>query len=220
MPLYEETLVPRCRGNQVFIDHATIPVPAARRIAAALEAKGAQYVAAAISGGQGGAESGRLRMFVGGDKGLVDDCRPLFEAAGNPEKLVYCGSVGMAQTAKVVQQLTGRLPDLARLEVVQFGLKSGLSLDLIRKALGITADSNDPYARLCDAVESGEISEKSYEFSEWEFYLDQAEKVDFTMPIIETLFKLVRNGELKAIDGAGRSEPSVWDELMEITRPD
>ena len=181
----------------------------------ALTDAGAQYITAAISGGKTGADAGMLKMFIGGDKRLVDDVWPLFEAVGNPEKILYCGSPGKAQAAKVVQQLTGRLPELAKIEVVQFGLKSGLDIDLIRRALGVTGGSAHPYDAICKNVENGRISEMSYEFAEWGFYLQQAKEEGFAMPIIETLYKLVGDGELKAVDGAGRSEPSVWDELME-----
>ena len=214
MPLYEENLISKSRSGQIFIDHATIPVPAAKRIGAALRNRDVEYIEAPISGGQSGAHAGTLRMFLGGSKNLIDACMPLFEAAANPEKIVYCGEVGMGQAAKVVQQLTSRLPDLARLEVVQFGLKSGLSLDLIKKALNVDDDSKDPYVRICDAVERDDICQASYEFSEWEFYLEQAKNQNFAMPIIKTLFDLVKGGDYKVLDGAGRPEPSVWDELM------
>ena len=211
--LYDDDLIPGCRRDQVFIDHATIPISDARRIGAALKEQGAQYLEAPISGGSGGSASGTLRIFVGGNERLVEHCRPLFMVIGNPDKFVYCGAFGKGQAAKVVQQLTERLPDLARIEVLHFGLQSGLDIDLIRKALDIKRDSNGPYAALCRALESGRISELSFEFSEWEFYLEQAKTEGFRMPTLEAYYAFVKNGEIKTVDGAGRSEPSVWDEL-------
>jgi 3-hydroxyisobutyrate dehydrogenase-like beta-hydroxyacid dehydrogenase len=74
-----------------FIEHSTIPVPDAKRIAKAYRAQGSDYLDAAISGGQSGAASGTLRMFIGGKRETADRCWPLFETAGNPEKIVYCG---------------------------------------------------------------------------------------------------------------------------------
>ena len=212
-PLYHDGLIPRCRRNQIFIDHATIPVPAARRIGEELRQKGARYLDAPISGGRGGAAAGTLRVFVGGDPDVAGECRPIFNAIGDPDKYIYCGTTGNGQAVKVVQQLTDRLPDLARLEVLHFGVQSGLDVGLIRKALGIDHDTANRYSSMCDALESGKISEQSFEYSEWEFYLEQAEVEGFHLPIVEAYYALAKGGELTTIDGAGRNEPSVWNEL-------
>ncbi len=212
--LAEERLVPGCRKGQVFIDHSTVPVPDARRIGAAFAGRGAQYLDAPISGGREGAARGSLRMFVGGDRAVAMSCWPLFEAAGDATKLVYCGPIGMGQIAKVVQQLTVRLPDMARLEVVNFGLRSGLDIELILRALDVAPDSADRYAVLCRAIRSGEIAGFSFEFSEWEYYFRQARAAGFSMPMLEAMYEACKDGDLVTVDGAGREEPSVWNEIQ------
>ncbi len=211
--LAEEALIPGCRKGQVFIDHSTVAVPAARRIGAAFAQRGAHYLDAPISGGREGAARGRLRIFVGGDETVARSCWPLFEAVADPEKVVYCGPTGTGQIAKVVQQLTARLPDMARLEVVNFGLRSGLGMDLIMRALDVTPGSGDRYAALCRAIEGGEAASLSFEFAEWEYYFEQARAAGFRMPMLEGLYEACRRGDLVTEDGAGRPEPSVWDEI-------
>jgi 3-hydroxyisobutyrate dehydrogenase-like beta-hydroxyacid dehydrogenase len=209
--LADERLIAGARKGQVFIDHSTVPVPDARRIGAALAERGASYLDAPISGGREGAARGRLRMFVGGDREVARSCWPLFEAAGDAAKLVYCGPIGMGQIAKVVQQLTVRLPDMARLEVINFGLRSGLDMELILRALDVTPESADRYALLCKAIGSGEAAGLSFEFSEWEYYFRQARAAGFRMPMLEAMYEACRDGERVTVDGAGRAEPSVWN---------
>jgi 3-hydroxyisobutyrate dehydrogenase-like beta-hydroxyacid dehydrogenase len=212
--LADEVLLPAARKGQVFVDHSTVPVPETRRIGQAFLAKGASYLDAPISGGKRGAWAGTLRMFVGGDRATADDCWPLFEAAGNPEKLVYCGPVGYGQAAKVVQQLTTRFPDVARLEVLAFGLKTGLDLATIRGALDIERDSDDPYGRLCRAIESGDIERSSYEFAEWDYFLQTVRADGFRMPMLEGMYQYCKDAEKTTADAAHRAEPSIWNELM------
>jgi 3-hydroxyisobutyrate dehydrogenase len=214
VPLADKELIPLAEPGKVFLEHSTIPVPEANRIGKAYRERGAEYLDAAISGGTTGAASGTLRLFIGGDRELAEHCWPLFEAAGNPEKIVYCGDVGAGQAAKVVQQMTHRFPDLARLEILAFGVHSGLDTETIIRALDVSPDSADRYAQLIEALSTGDLESRSYEFAEWEFFLAQARSEGFRMPMLEAMYEYCRSGAKKTHDGAGRSEPSVWHELM------
>lgn len=212
--LADEILIPKARKGQIFIDHSTIPVPQARRIGKAFEEKGAKYLDAPVSGGKEGAEQGTLRVFIGGDKETARKCWKLFEAIGNKEKIIYCGKTGMGQVVKVVQQLKNRFPDVARLEVMAFGIRSGLDLELLMKALDIQFDSEDPYARLCKGIQNGTIRKFSFEFAEWGYYLEQVKDAGFKMPMLEAMYDFCKNAEKVTADPLNRPEPSIWDELM------
>ncbi|MBD3183424.1 hypothetical protein GF312_14090 [Candidatus Poribacteria bacterium] len=214
----DEILIPNARPGQIFIDHSTLPAPENRRIGKAFTEKWSKYLDAPISGGKGGAESGTLRIFVGGDKDTAEYCWALFEATGNPEKIIYCGSTGMGQVAKVVQQLTVRFPDVARLEVMAFGLNAGLDLETLMRALDISLDSRDPYARLCRGVKDGVIEKFSFIYSEWEYYLEEAKAKGFRMPMLKAMFDFCKDGEKITADAVRRPEPSVWNELIKPSK--
>ena len=210
----DTVLLPNARTGQVFVDHSTIPVQEACRIGQALHEASAQYLDAPISGGKSGAEAGTLRIFVGGDKTTAEQYWPLFEAIGNTEKVVYCGPTGMGQAAKVVQQLTTRFPAVARLEVMTFGLRAGLDLDIVMRALDVSPDSSDAYARFYKAIKSGDIEKFSFEYAEWGYFLEAARAMGFRMPMLEAMYEFCKDGEKIAADAVGRPEPSVWNELM------
>ncbi len=215
--LSDTLFLPKARPGQIFIDHSTVPAPETRRIGQAFIAKGARYLDAPISGGKVGAAAGTLRIFVGGDKATADECWPLFEAMGNPDKIVYCGPIGMGQVAKVVQQLTLRLPNLARQEVMMFGLRAGLDETLLFRALDVDPDSNDPYAVLYRAIKTGTIDQISPLVPEWPYYFAECEVKGFHMPILEGLCEFLKDAPKTVLDTVFRPEPSVWTELM--TRP-
>jgi 3-hydroxyisobutyrate dehydrogenase-like beta-hydroxyacid dehydrogenase len=215
--LSDMLFLPKARPGQIVIDHSTVPAPETRRIGQAFIAKGARYLDAPISGGKVGAAAGTLRIFVGGDKATADECWPLFEAMGNPDKIVYCGPIGMGQVAKVVQQLTLRLPNLARLEVMMFGLRAGLDESLLFRALDVDPDSNDPYAVLYRAIKTGTIDQISPLVPEWPYYFAECEVQGFHMPILEGLYEVLKDAPKTVLDTVFRPEPSVWTELM--TRP-
>lgn len=210
-----DELVLNARPDQIFIDHSTVTIPETQRIGEAFVKAGCKYLDAPISGGKGGAEAGTLRIFVGGDKATADQCWPLFLAIGNPEKIVYCGKTGMGQATKVVQQLTTRFPDVARLEVMAFGLRAGLDIETVMRGLDISFDSRDPYARLCRAFQSGDLGKLSFEYAEWGYYLDAAKALGFRLPMLEAMFEFCKDAEKTTADALRRPEPSIWDELIQ-----
>ena len=212
--LADTILLPNARPDQIFIDHSTVPVHEARRIGQAFIEAGARYLDAPISGGKGGAEAGTLRIFVGGNKATADQCWPLFETTGNIEKVVYCGPIGMGQAAKVVQQLTVRFANVARLEVMTFGLRAGLDLDILMRALDVSPDSGDPYANFYRAIQNDRIEKLSFEYAEWGYYLDAAKAIGFHMPMLEAMYEFCKDAEKTTSDALRRPEPSIWNELM------
>ncbi len=212
--LADRVFLPAARPEQIFIDHSTLPVPETRRIAAAYAARGVRFLDAPISGGKVGAAAGSLRLFVGGDRETVDYCWPLFLAVANPQKIVFCGPPGMGQVAKVVQQLTLRLPNLARLEVMMFGLRAGLDEDLLFRALDVDPASGDQYAVLHRAIKNGTIDQISPLVPEWPYYFEECEAQGFHMPMLEGLYEFLKDAPKSVLDSVFRPEPSVWTELM------
>src|SRR5206468_12589824 len=53
--------------DAILVDHTTASAEAAREVHAAAKARGVQFLDAPVSGGQAGAENGKLTIMVGGD---------------------------------------------------------------------------------------------------------------------------------------------------------
>lgn len=89
--------------GSVLIDHTTASAEAARTIYAAAREKGVFFLDAPVSGGQAGAENGKLTVMVGGDEeayARAEAVIALFARA-----VTYMGASGAGQLTKMVNQI-------------------------------------------------------------------------------------------------------------------
>jgi len=117
----------------LFVDHTTVSPGIARRIAAAAEQRGVLALDAPVSGGQAGAENGKLAIMCGGSVQAMDSARPVLEAYA--ARIVHIGEAGSGQAAKAVNQIciAGTLAGLS--EAVRFAQAAGLDLDKVLEAV-------------------------------------------------------------------------------------
>lgn len=87
----------------MVVDMSTIAPAAARKIGAALRARGIGFVDAPVSGGQAGAEAGTLAFMCGGNEADFAKVLPLLKIMGN--SVVRVGDCGAGQVAKCVNQV-------------------------------------------------------------------------------------------------------------------
>ncbi|HYI64339.1 MAG TPA: NAD(P)-dependent oxidoreductase [Allosphingosinicella sp.] len=121
------------REGALFIDHTTISARLARRLAADGEGRGFLVVDAPVSGGQAGAESGKLAIMCGGSDVAVEAARPLIQAYA--ARIVHVGPAGHGQLTKMVNQIciAGVVQGLA--EAVHFTHRAGLDADKVFEAV-------------------------------------------------------------------------------------
>ena len=119
--------------GSLFVDHTTVSPGTARRIAAEAEARGIHALDAPVSGGQAGAENGKLAIMCGGTVQAMDSARPVMEAYGS--RIVHIGGPGAGQACKAVNQIciAGVLAGLS--EGIRFAQGSGLDMDKVLEAI-------------------------------------------------------------------------------------
>jgi len=117
------------REDAVFIDHTTVSADIARRLAAAR----ALVVDAPVSGGQAGAEKGRLSIMCGGSEAAMEKARAVMEPYA--ARIVHVGAAGAGQQTKMVNQIciAGVVQGLS--EALRFAQASGLDLDKVFEAV-------------------------------------------------------------------------------------
>ena len=117
----------------VVCDHTTTSATVAREVAEHVEARGADFVDAPVSGGEAGAVNGQLTVMVGGDDGVVAATRPVLDAYA--KAVTHIGPVGAGQLAKMVNQIciAGVLQGLA--EGLDFARRAGLDADRVIAAI-------------------------------------------------------------------------------------
>jgi 2-hydroxy-3-oxopropionate reductase len=107
----------------IFVDNSTIKPAAARRIAQALEEKGAASLDAPVSGGDIGARNATLTIMVGGPPEALERVMPLFQAMG--KKITHVGGSGAGQIAKAANQIMVAAQMVAMGELLVFAKKTG-----------------------------------------------------------------------------------------------
>jgi 3-hydroxyisobutyrate dehydrogenase-like beta-hydroxyacid dehydrogenase len=108
----------------IFVDHSTIGVSDAKRLAAMCAEKGAHFIDAPVSGGPWGAESGTLTIMCGGDPAIYEQVLPLLQAEG--KQLYLLGPVGAGCVAKLCNNLLVGIHTAAMAEAFVLGTKAGL----------------------------------------------------------------------------------------------
>ncbi|MBM3932926.1 MAG: NAD(P)-dependent oxidoreductase [SAR202 cluster bacterium] len=127
-------IVEGARPDSVVIDMSTISPTVTKEIAARLKEKGIQMLDAPVSGGVIGATNGTLSIMIGGDKAVIERCRPILEAMG--KRITHCGPNGMGQVIKLANQIVGNGTLAAVCEGMVYAAKAGADPDALLSALG------------------------------------------------------------------------------------
>jgi 3-hydroxyisobutyrate dehydrogenase len=136
--VFEVTLGPNgafrnMREGALFIDHTTVSAKLARRLAQEGRKQGIICLDAPVSGGQAGAENGRLSIMCGGTPEAMALGEPIMSAYA--ARIVHVGPDGSGQLTKMVNQIAiaGVLQGLA--EAVHFTKAAGLHPDKVFEAI-------------------------------------------------------------------------------------
>jgi len=112
------------RPGKVYFDLSTDSPTLIRHIHSVFAKMGAHVLDAPVSGGPHGARSGRLAIWVGGDKAIYDQYKHVLDAIG--DKPYYVGPIGAGAIAKLVHNCTGYILQTAMAETFSMGIKAGV----------------------------------------------------------------------------------------------
>jgi 2-hydroxy-3-oxopropionate reductase len=119
--------------RRVIVDMSSISPMATKAFAQKINALGADYIDAPVSGGEVGAKAASLTIMCGGDAAVFERIRPLLETMGKNITLV--GGNGDGQTTKVANQIIVALNIAAVGEALLFASKAGADPAKVRQAL-------------------------------------------------------------------------------------
>ena len=114
------------RPGTIYVDHTTASADLAREIAVEGAKRGVHCLDAPVSGGQAGAENGKLTVMVGGEPLPFATAEPLIRSFAHNVRLL--GPAGSGQLTKMVNQIAiaGVVQGLA--EALNFARKAGLDV--------------------------------------------------------------------------------------------
>lgn len=119
--------------GKIVVDMSSICPISTKEFAKKINALGAEYLDAPVSGGEVGAKAGSLTIMVGGSEAAFNTVKPLFDLLGKNITLV--GGNGDGQTTKVANQIIVALNIQAVAEAMLFASKAGADPAKVRQAL-------------------------------------------------------------------------------------
>jgi len=180
----EDGIITNAPEGAILIDHTTASAGVAERLAVAAAKRNQAFIDAPVSGGQQGAENGKLTVMCGGPEAAFARAKPVMDHYGRAVNLM--GPAGSGQKTKMVNQ------------IAIAGLVQGLS-----EALHFAEQANLDVAKVVDVISKGaaqswQMENRSGTMIEGEFNhgfavdwmrkdlgicLEEANKINATLPV-------------------------------------
>ena len=126
-------LLKSARAGQIIVELGSHPVPDKQRHVAPLAAKGAAFIDGEVSGTPGMVAARKAVIYLAGDK---EACAKAERVVGGfADSCLYFGQFGAASRVKLVNNLLVAINIAATAEAMALGLKAGVDVDLMIKAI-------------------------------------------------------------------------------------
>ncbi len=208
----------------MVIDMTTSSPALARTIYERAVNGGIDALDAPVSGGDVGARNGTLSIMVGGDELVYELAKPLFQDLG--KTIVYHGSAGSGQHAKMVNQIliAGTMAGMA--EALLYAFRFGLDPDRVLASVSTGAAGSWSLSNLAPRVLRGDFAPGFYVehfIKDMGIALEEAGRAGLKLPILaETcaLYKQLmaqgsaREGTQAIVKAVARYNRLEWKNLI------
>ncbi|MHB1834697.1 MAG: NAD(P)-dependent oxidoreductase [Solirubrobacteraceae bacterium] len=147
-------LVGAMSPGALWLDLSTASPRAARTLAEQAGGRGVRIADAPLGGGPDRARQGRLLSFVGADRSDLPAVRAVLQALA--DRIVHVGPPGSGYAVKLLANSLWFGQAVAVTEALTLVKRSGLDLDTVRGALGISAGAGRFLADDVDALLAGD----------------------------------------------------------------
>lgn len=204
--LGDEGALAAMAAGSLLIDHTTVSANMARKIDAEAKAQGVSAIDAPVSGGQAGAENGKLAIMCGGSDEAMACAAPVMDCYA--ARIVHVGPAGAGQTAKMANQMciAGVLGGLS--EAIRLAEAAGLDMQKTFEAIsGGAAQSwqmeNRWHTMVKDEFDFGFAID--WMRKDMGYALDEARRLGLSSPVCELVDRLY--AEVQS-NGGGRFDTS------------
>lgn len=215
----EDQILPSVQDGTVVVDMGTTVASQTRRLHALFADRGAHLLDAPVSGGAIGCAMGSLYCFVGGDREPAERVWPILTALASA-RLTYCGPSGCGQITKGVNQLAMGFLTAAYSEAIAYGVKAGVDEATLMRAVGGDAGFRAEFHEIAVKVLAGAGDAMDHKYAEFDYFLDEADRVGFDAPILRALKDYLSPHPATGRDNMGRPFPPLWSRLTDTQEPD
>lgn len=198
--LGENGLIPNGKRDSYYIDMTTSAPSLAARIFEEAKMVGIHAVDAPVSGGDIGAQAGKLSIMVGGEEAVFTELQPLFEKLGT--NIVYQGEAGSGQHAKMCNQIAIASNMIGVAEAMIYAEKAGLDPENVLKSISAGAAGSWSLSNLAPRMLNHDFAPGFYIkhfIKDMKIAIDEAEAMGMDAPgltLAKSLYdKLAANGD-------------------------
>jgi 3-hydroxyisobutyrate dehydrogenase-like beta-hydroxyacid dehydrogenase len=211
-------LVQSARQGQIVIELGSHPIPVKQRYLAPLEEKGAIFLDGEVSGTPGMVAARKGVIYLGGDRDAARTIEPVIGAFA--DLCLYLGPFGAASKVKLVNNLLVGLHIAGTAQAMALGLKAGVDIDLLIKAVATGSGGSTQFAIRAPWMAERRFLPQQGTVQSLEHYLEMAkafaDEVEVTTPLLDCLLDIYR----RAVPVVGDRDVAAILELFEQRGPE
>ncbi len=146
-------VIARARSGAVWLDTGTNSIEIMEKISTLAGERDISSIAAPVSGGAKGAETGTLSMFVGGDRETFDKIKGILEAIGS--QIYHVGPLSHAILSKLLINYLCFINTKALGEVLSLGREAGIDPQQLTKMIQAGSGSSWVAEKLLPSILEG-----------------------------------------------------------------
>lgn len=159
---------------------------------------------APVSGGDIGAKNATLSIMVGGDKGVFEDCLPIFKTLGS--NIIYIGDAGSGQHTKMVNQIaiTGTIASVC--EALTYGISAELDMQKVMASISTGAAGSWQLTNMAPRILKGDLSPGffiKHFIKDMEIAKDEAQNMDLDLEILNRVLEMYHKLSARNLDDMG-----------------
>lgn len=181
--------------------------------------RGLRILDAPVSGMSVGAANGMLQIFIGGEAEDVARLRPVFEAMGDPERILHVGGYGAGYAVKLMINQLWFSHLVATAEVLSVGVAAGVDLGVLRDAL-VASPANSTFVSrdVLSILDHGDYDEGfaiALACKDLGLSIDLARSVGMPVELSSLVEQVFRRARAQYGDRAGEMTPvRLYEDLL------
>lgn len=180
----DDGIIAKAPEGAILIDHTTASAGIAECLSAAAKERNQAFIDAPVSGGQQGAENGKLTVMCGGPESAFARAKPMMDNYGRAVTLM--GPVGSGQKTKMVNQIAiaGLVQGLS--EALHFAEQAGMDVEKVVDVISKGAAQSWQMENRSGTMIAGEFNHGfavDWMRKDLGFCLDEARKINASLPV-------------------------------------
>lgn len=189
------------KRGAIVVESSTLTPDWVHELASLAKAKGADFLDSPVGGSKGAAAYGKLALFVGGDKAVLEKARPALEAIGS--KVNHLGPIGAGATWKLINNMMGASHLAVLAEALLLARKAGIDIAQAADLIGTGAGASPIVTMKLPRMTEKRFSDPDFALKlmakDMRYATAMARKLGANLTMVPTAAVLYERGEAKGL---------------------